>query len=222
LRERQEFLAKGARASFDQPSSFSSTSTVPSTTTGTTAATTDHQQQQQQPPTLLLGIGTGGIDDFSSSEQPPAADIVSDSPTVVDFNVYDRAFEAEVERIKRSTSRRGAAGGRGRGAAAGAGTAAGAGAAGTSTGPGPIYQTRFRERGPAPVVADENLRIRDPWAFAAAVAGQKREMRRGGMGFAELVKKAMEGAKEGKGSGVASRGGEGEDGSRGEVKGVGE
>lgn len=57
----------------------------------------------------LLGIGTGGNDDFADASRP--AGIVSDSPTAVDFDVYDRAFEAEVDRIKRSTSRKGRNGG---------------------------------------------------------------------------------------------------------------
>ncbi len=52
----------------------------------------------------LLGSGTGGLDDFGAS--PAEADIVSDSPTAVDFNIYERAFDAEVERIKRSSSRK--------------------------------------------------------------------------------------------------------------------
>lgn len=55
---------------------------------------------------LFLGIGTGGQDGFVSEEHLPEG-IVSDSPTAVDFSVYDRAFEAEVEKIKRSSSRRG-------------------------------------------------------------------------------------------------------------------
>ncbi|KAH6624315.1 kinase-like domain-containing protein [Chaetomium sp. MPI-SDFR-AT-0129] len=139
-----------------------------------------------------LGIGTGGIDDFPSpngaphpssandnnttnnnntttnSSEDAATYVVSDSPTVVDFNVYDRAFEAEVERIKRSTSRRGR-GGRGfpqRGAASsvpvpGRGPGQGrdhdsqcdgAGDAGPEeteeeVGAGVIYQTKFSERG---------------------------------------------------------------------------
>jgi [calcium/calmodulin-dependent protein kinase] kinase len=54
----------------------------------------------------FLGIGTGSRDDFASGDLPPA-DVVSDSPTAVSFNVYDRAFEAEVDKIKRSTSRKG-------------------------------------------------------------------------------------------------------------------
>ncbi|KAL7626562.1 hypothetical protein AAE478_003334 [Parahypoxylon ruwenzoriense] len=47
---------------------------------------------------LFLGIGTGGCDDFASSEPP--ADVVSDSPTGIDFDVYDRAFETEIKRIR--------------------------------------------------------------------------------------------------------------------------
>jgi [calcium/calmodulin-dependent protein kinase] kinase len=47
---------------------------------------------------LFLGIGTGGRDDFSSDEPP--ADVVADSPVAADFNVYDRAYEAEIERLK--------------------------------------------------------------------------------------------------------------------------
>ncbi|KAM7213364.1 Calcium/calmodulin-dependent protein kinase [Rhypophila decipiens] len=52
-----------------------------------------------------LGIGTGGVDDFAG-DQEPSADSVSDSPSAAEFNIYDRAFDAEVERIKRSTSRK--------------------------------------------------------------------------------------------------------------------
>ncbi|KAK4106088.1 kinase-like protein [Parathielavia hyrcaniae] len=235
LRERQEFLAKGQPASSSFFSSSPSNSTVPRTTTtgATTSTTTDQhhepkQQQQQQSPALLLGIGTGGIDDFSAAEQGPAADIVSDSPTAVDFSVYDRAFEAEIERIKRSTSRRrpGAAGpGAGSAGRGGAGAGAGAVGAGPGPGPGPIYETRVREMGGRagggfPVLADESLRRSDPWAFAAAVAGLKKreqQQQRAGAGtgtsFAELVAKAMEEAKEGKGSGV--EGGAAEDGGGG-------
>ncbi|KAF4984607.1 hypothetical protein FZEAL_244 [Fusarium zealandicum] len=45
----------------------------------------------------FLGIGTGSRDDFAKDEATP--DIVSDSPTAVDFNVYDRAYEDAVETI---------------------------------------------------------------------------------------------------------------------------
>ncbi|KAM7207379.1 Protein kinase-like domain containing protein [Naviculisporaceae sp. PSN 640] len=61
---------------------------------------------------LHLGIGTGAVDDFAGDQQPPA-DFVSDSPTAVEFNIYDRAFDAEIERIKRSTSRKRGSGGGG-------------------------------------------------------------------------------------------------------------
>ncbi|KAJ0114016.1 hypothetical protein J7T55_007850 [Diaporthe amygdali] len=51
----------------------------------------------------LLGIGTGGRDNFAGgSEDEPAS--VADSPTAVDFNVYDRAYEEEIERIKKAGS----------------------------------------------------------------------------------------------------------------------
>lgn len=49
----------------------------------------------------LLGIGTGARDNFAGgSEGEPTS--VAESPTAVDFNVYDRAYEEEVERIKRA------------------------------------------------------------------------------------------------------------------------
>ncbi|KAL2164127.1 hypothetical protein VTH06DRAFT_3341 [Thermothelomyces fergusii] len=135
LRERQEFLAKGGIAAGARDSE-----------------TQDSQRRPLSPPPFL-GIGTGGIDAFTSAiDDPrhplavgngggaPVEAVVSDSPTMVDFNVYDRAFAAEVERIKRSSSRRvgvGARGPRGQGRPAG-----GAGAGGQ---PAVIYQTRLSE-----------------------------------------------------------------------------
>lgn len=47
---------------------------------------------------LFLGIGTGGGDDFATSAVP--ADVVSDSPTGIEFDIYDRAFETEIKRIR--------------------------------------------------------------------------------------------------------------------------
>ncbi|KAM0559609.1 hypothetical protein ACHAPJ_004133 [Fusarium lateritium] len=47
--------------------------------------------------TPFLGIGTGTRDEFASNEATP--DMVSDSPTAVDFNVYDRAYETAIENI---------------------------------------------------------------------------------------------------------------------------
>lgn len=89
IRERQEFLkskaggvgVKHARPSKDQA----------------------HDVTNLEP--LHLGIGTGDVDDFAGEHAP--ADIVSDSPTAAEFSIYDRAFDAEIERIKRTTSRRG-------------------------------------------------------------------------------------------------------------------
>lgn len=52
----------------------------------------------------FLGIGTGGQDEFSSE---PPADVVSDSPTGIDFDVYDRAFETEIERIRSASEKQG-------------------------------------------------------------------------------------------------------------------
>ncbi|KAL1912228.1 hypothetical protein Sste5344_002061 [Sporothrix stenoceras] len=52
-------------------------------------------------PTLLLGIGTGGADDFGPGGQhAEPEDIVSESPTTAEFDVYDRAFQSEVARIQ--------------------------------------------------------------------------------------------------------------------------
>ncbi|KAJ3566005.1 hypothetical protein NPX13_g7296 [Xylaria arbuscula] len=47
--------------------------------------------------TPFLGIGTGGGDDDSENI---SADIVAESPTGIDFDVYDRAFETEIRRIR--------------------------------------------------------------------------------------------------------------------------
>ncbi|KAI1268358.1 Pkinase-domain-containing protein [Xylariaceae sp. FL1019] len=47
---------------------------------------------------LFLGIGTGGGNDFAAVG--PEANLVSDSPTGIDFDVYDRAFETEIRRIR--------------------------------------------------------------------------------------------------------------------------
>lgn len=54
---------------------------------------------------LILGIGTGGQSQFmpDSSNEPPS--VVADSPTAVDFNVYDRAYEEELRRIKQAGGR---------------------------------------------------------------------------------------------------------------------
>lgn len=59
----------------------------------------------------VLGIGTGGQPNFpahlatSPYEIPPPSGVVADSPTAVDFDVYDRAYGEEIERIKQSGGR---------------------------------------------------------------------------------------------------------------------
>lgn len=53
-----------------------------------------HDVGDQEP--LFLGIGTGARDDFAMDEATP--DVVADSPTAVDFDVYDRAYEDAVNR----------------------------------------------------------------------------------------------------------------------------
>jgi len=52
---------------------------------------------------LFLGIGMGGRDDFAQHD--PSDEVVSDSPTAVDFNVYDHAYESEIKRIKSQKGR---------------------------------------------------------------------------------------------------------------------
>ncbi|KAK0722971.1 kinase-like domain-containing protein [Lasiosphaeria miniovina] len=125
--------------------------------------------------TLLLGIGTGGMDDFS--REAPEADIISDSPTVVDFNIYDQAFEAEVDRIKRSSSLRRGGGDNSR------------------KGTGTLYHTKLNERSHYRT-DDENL----TWA-APTAGGSKSEAvppKRSGFKFAQLVAQAVQDAKDGK------------------------
>lgn len=48
--------------------------------------------------TPFLGIGTGGDNQFSTPE--PTDNVVSESPTGIDFDIYDRAFETEIKRIR--------------------------------------------------------------------------------------------------------------------------
>ncbi|TWU76759.1 hypothetical protein ED733_004652 [Metarhizium rileyi] len=51
---------------------------------------------------LFLGIGTGARDAFARDEASP--DVVADSPTAVDFDVYDRAYEEAIKRRMRAKS----------------------------------------------------------------------------------------------------------------------
>lgn len=111
---------------------------------------------------LLLGIGTGGINDFST-ETPPD-NIVAESPTAVDFNIFERAYGAEVDRIKRSSSRK-------RGGQS-----------------GQVYRTRFNERGSSQFSAssateDSSTDESTPQSSASLTSGK-------GSRFADLVSKA--------------------------------
>ncbi|KAI6785762.1 Calcium/calmodulin-dependent protein kinase kinase-like protein [Emericellopsis cladophorae] len=59
-----------------------------------------HDVGDQEP--LFLGIGTGSRDDFAMDEATP--NIVADSPTAVDFDVYDQAYlNAVQERLNATT-----------------------------------------------------------------------------------------------------------------------
>ncbi|KAG6004322.1 hypothetical protein E4U21_001181 [Claviceps maximensis] len=55
-----------------------------------------HQVAADQGEPLFLGIGTGAQGAFAPDEV--TSNVVSDSPTAVDYNVYDRAYEEAVRR----------------------------------------------------------------------------------------------------------------------------
>lgn len=58
-----------------------------------------HDPLDEEP--LFLGIGAGGDDTLS----PPSPDIVAESPAATDFNVYETAYQEEVERIRAAQGR---------------------------------------------------------------------------------------------------------------------
>lgn len=64
--------------------------------------TPDVEVDGQESP--FLGIGTGARDDFAMDDATP--NVVADSPTAVDFNVYDRAYEDIVEEKLKTSSNR--------------------------------------------------------------------------------------------------------------------
>jgi [calcium/calmodulin-dependent protein kinase] kinase len=55
-----------------------------------------HDPLEDEP--LWLGIGTGESDLLS----PPEDEIVAESPGAVDFNIYEKAYQQEVERIRKA------------------------------------------------------------------------------------------------------------------------
>lgn len=63
-----------------------------------TSGAKERAQSPVETTPAFLGIGLGTHDEFASAGTP--AEFVSDSPTGIDFNIYDRAFEAEMERIR--------------------------------------------------------------------------------------------------------------------------
>lgn len=63
-----------------------------------------HAQEIDQEP-MHLGIGLGSRDAFATDETTP--DEVADSPTAVDYNIYDRAYEDAInERLRENPSER--------------------------------------------------------------------------------------------------------------------
>ncbi|KFA63493.1 hypothetical protein S40285_00313 [Stachybotrys chlorohalonatus IBT 40285] len=64
-----------------------------------TTPRTDRQDSVGHEP-LILGIGTGAMDAFATDESTPG--VVSDSPTGVDFDIYDRAYQDAIERHAKS------------------------------------------------------------------------------------------------------------------------
>jgi [calcium/calmodulin-dependent protein kinase] kinase len=106
LKDREQFLHKTATATAAVAAATPNSRSRPGSAT---PGEKGHAHDPTDVEPLFLGIGTGGRDDLFPP-QTPVRGIVSDSPTGVDFNVYDRAFEAEVQRIKRTQSgRRGSA-----------------------------------------------------------------------------------------------------------------
>ena len=132
VEQRKAFMASLA----DHPSDPNATSTP---VLGIGGGDKGHAQDPTDKPPLLLGIGTGGQDDFlpsrkssvasttsaaaaaaaasaagAAAQDEPEEDayVVSDSPTGIDFDIYDHAFEAEMKRIRSQKSTRGGRGAR--------------------------------------------------------------------------------------------------------------
>jgi [calcium/calmodulin-dependent protein kinase] kinase len=56
-----------------------------------------HDPMDEEP--LWLGIGTGGEE---SELSPPETEVIAESPTAAGFNIYDTAYQNEVERIRQA------------------------------------------------------------------------------------------------------------------------
>jgi [calcium/calmodulin-dependent protein kinase] kinase len=61
-----------------------------------------HAHDPLEGPPLFLGIGIGGKDSLDVPEQKA----VAESPTAAEFNIYDTAYQGEVERIRSAQGRK--------------------------------------------------------------------------------------------------------------------
>lgn len=68
--------------------------------TGAGAGLEDHPH-----PAAAAAAASGGAEAQQEEDRAAAGVVVADSPTAVDFDVYDRAFEEEVERIRQGGGR---------------------------------------------------------------------------------------------------------------------
>ncbi|KAI0417732.1 kinase-like domain-containing protein [Xylaria grammica] len=101
---RQKSVAEEAAELIEQRNAYLQ-SALPSKTTGLEQRAREDSQTLDpvEKNNLFLGIGTGGDHELSTSED--ATDVVSESPTGIDFDVYDRAFETEIKRIRSDRKR---------------------------------------------------------------------------------------------------------------------
>lgn len=104
IKERMHVLKKRATGSLPLP--ISSKERHESDDSASSESRREHGEPPPQYAPPMLGIGTGGVGDgppnYTHSEPPS---VVADSPGAVDFNVYDRAYEEEIERIKKNGGR---------------------------------------------------------------------------------------------------------------------
>lgn len=104
IKERMHVLKDRARGSL--PLSISSKQREASEELASSESRREHGEPPPQYAPPMLGIGTGGVGDapphYTHSEPPS---VVADSPGAVDFNVYDRAYEEEIKRIKNNGGR---------------------------------------------------------------------------------------------------------------------
>lgn len=104
LKERMHVLKSRATGSLSLPNSLKDTEGSERSSSSETRREHVVAPLQTAPP--VLGIGTGGVGEWPPNythANPPS--VVADSPSAVDFNVYDRAYEDEIERIKQNGGR---------------------------------------------------------------------------------------------------------------------